>query len=110
MEIRFQVQGSSPDPYIVAFIKDDEGLVATCTCAAGSVGQYCKHRLAILNGDPSAIVSGNMSDAETIAGWLAGSSISAALDALSVAERELEDAKRAVARAKKQLSQALAGR
>jgi len=110
LEIKFHVQGSSADPYLITFIKDADGLIATCTCAAGAVGQYCKHRLAILGGDASAVVSGNRSDAETVVGWLADTPVAIALDALSTAERQLEDAKRAVAAAKKRLSQALSGR
>lgn len=110
MEIRFHVQGSSADPYLITFIKDADGLVATCTCPAGAVGQYCKHRLAILAGDASAVVSGNQADAETIVAWLTGTPVSIAMNALSTAEGQLEEAKRAVAAAKKRLSQALAGR
>jgi uncharacterized Zn finger protein len=110
MEIQFRVQGSSPDPYLITFIKDGDGLVATCTCAAGEVGQSCKHRLAILSGDASAVVSKNGSDAELVASWLPGTPLASALEALANAERQLEDAKRGVSTAKRRLSQALMGR
>jgi hypothetical protein len=110
MEIQFRVQGSSADPYLITFIKDGADLVATCTCAAGEVGQSCKHRLAILNGDASAVVSENGADAEIVASWIPGTSLALALEALATAERQLEEAKRAVSAAKKRLSNTLAGR
>lgn len=110
MEIQFRVQGSSADPYLITFIKDGDGLVATCTCAAGEVGQSCKHRLAILNGDASAVVSENRADAEIVAGWIPGTPLASALEALATAERQLEEAKRGVSVARKRLSHALMGR
>lgn len=110
MEIQFHVQGSSADPYLVTFIKDGGGLLATCTCAAGEVGQSCKHRLAILNGDASAVVSENRADAEIVTDWIPGTPLALALEALATAERQLEEAKRGVSVAKKRLSNTLIGR
>jgi hypothetical protein len=110
MEIQFRVQGSSTEPYLVTFIRDVEGLIASCTCAAGSMGQYCKHRLAILAGDATSLVSDNGTDIATVTQWLDGSMLSRALAELEAAEQQLEAAKRAVASAKKRLSQAFSGR
>jgi hypothetical protein len=109
MEIQFRVQGSSTEPYLVTFIRDAEGLIATCTCAAGSMGQHCKHRLAILTGDATSLVSDNGTEIATVTEWLVGSALSVALAELEAAEQQLEAAKRAVASAKKRLSRAFSG-
>ena len=70
-EITFLVQGSAIDPYRVTFTKNKNNLNAFCTCPAGENGQYCKHRLAILGGDVSAITSKNELEVETVgkSGW-----------------------------------------
>jgi uncharacterized Zn finger protein len=108
-EIQFHVQGSSADPYLVTFVRERDSLAAFCTCAAGSIGQYCKHRLALLTGDTSAVVSGNQADEETIRQWLKGSPLEAALEAVNAAERQLAEAKLLVTAAKKRLTEAFRG-
>jgi len=107
-EIRFQVQGSAAEPYVVTFINRGNGnLSAHCTCPAGENGQYCKHRIAILNGDTAAIVSGNEHEVSMLASWFVGSDIESALKELATAERELERAKKEVSRLKKRLAEAM---
>lgn len=57
-EISFFVRWSDPDPYEVTFLKEaDSKVIVLCTCKAGMNGMHCKHRIAIINGDTSAIVS-----------------------------------------------------
>lgn len=107
-EKSFQVQGSAPDPYQVTFVNRGAGdLSAYCTCPAGENGQYCKHRFAILNGDTRAIVSGNEDDVPEVASWLRGSDIEAALRDLADAEREFARAKKRVSQMKKALAQSM---
>ena len=64
MELRFQVRGSQPEPYTVVFIREGDRLTGSCTCEGAASGQNCKHRLALLNGDVSAVVSGAEAGAE----------------------------------------------
>lgn len=106
-EIEFLVQGSSPDPYKVTFTLDVKKLNAFCTCPAGENGQYCKHRLAILGGDSSAIVSDNMDKVSLVSSWLSGTDLEEALALLLDAEREHDIAKKHLAVAKKNVAKAM---
>jgi uncharacterized Zn finger protein len=72
-EISFSVQGSDPTPYEVTFLKEsDSKVMVLCSCPAGMNSQYCKHRLAIIDGDTSAIVSDNVKQVAVIKTWLTG--------------------------------------
>ena len=101
-QIVFQVQGSDPLPYTVTFTKNAE-LHVSCTCAAGKVGQPCKHRLSILTGDVSSVVSDNQADAHLLVHWLPNTKLAAALAAVEEAEQELARAKKKAADTKKAL-------
>jgi uncharacterized Zn finger protein len=108
-ELTFSIQGSAPEPYVVRFIRrNDRNLTASCSCPAGAMGQYCKHRFGILGGDASGIVSNNAHEVPTIVSWLSGSEIEKSLRALTVSEAELEAAKKRVAAAKKAVARAMA--
>ena len=65
--VSFHVQGSAEEPYNVTFQKrSDTNLSAYCTCPAGKNGQYCKHRINIMAGSTTGIVSGNQQDVEEV--------------------------------------------
>ena len=85
-EITFKVQGSESDPYVVTFAKDGANLTATCSCRAGKLGQYCKHRLNILLGDTDGMVGGDPADVAVVVSWLPGSDVEEALQQLAAAE------------------------
>jgi hypothetical protein len=72
------------------------------------MGQYCKHRLGVLGGDSSGIVSGNAQEVSTVVSWLAGSDVEKTLRSLAEAEVELDAAKKRVAAAKKAMARAMA--
>jgi hypothetical protein len=104
-ELTFLVQGSEVEPYRVRFVTNGDGhLTAYCTCAAGQQGQFCKHRLAILQGDPSAVVSDNTGDVHTVHTWVPGSNVEAAMQHIVACEAAVEQAKRQLTAAKKALS------
>ncbi|WP_317201456.1 hypothetical protein [Janthinobacterium sp.] len=105
--ITFLVQGSSDAPYEVAFTKNSTALFATCTCKAGLMGQYCKHRAIILDGQIEGIVSNNTADVASVVDWLHGSNLAEILASLSTAEAALERAKKHVSDIKKTLSNAM---
>lgn len=105
--VEFLVQGSAAEPYVVVVARTGTNVTAHCSCPAGIVGQYCKHRFAILQGDGSAVVSENGSRVAEVAGWLAGSDLEAALRELGDREAELEVAKKRVASAKKAVARAM---
>ncbi|WP_183031712.1 hypothetical protein [Cupriavidus sp. UME77] len=107
--IEFSIQGSAQDPYRVTFQRVGPNITANCTCPAGDNGKSCKHRISILDGLTEGIVSGNSAQVATVASWLPGSNIAAALAAVTEAEAAAERAKAEVARAKKRLGTALLG-
>jgi len=103
-ELVFLVKGSSPEPYEITIIKDDAGLTALCTCPAGTYGNFCKHRIAILEGKAGGITSDNAQEVATAVEWLPGTDVEEALLALRSAETAKDkdaifDAKRKLARA-----------
>lgn len=85
-ELIFKVKGSSSDPYEVTFIKDGASLTAICTCPAGTFGNLCKHRVAIIDGKSESIVSENADQVPKIAEWLRGTDVEVALTELRAAE------------------------
>jgi len=107
-EVVFAVQGSAPDPYEVRFTRRDGGnMTATCSCPAGVVGQYCKHRFNLMAGSTEGVVSQNVEQVPLVRKWLAGTDVEAAMDRLAEAELQMADAKRLVSKAKKELAAAM---
>lgn len=102
-----KVQGSEPDPYTVTFIRRGSNITARCTCKAGLVGQYCRHRMEILAGNLASVVSGNNAEVAQVAGWLPGSDVEIAIRDLADKEAHLEAAKVEVSKSKKRLAKAL---
>jgi len=104
----FLVQGSAPEPYVVSFRRREaKNISAYCTCPAGESGMSCKHRIRILRGLLEGIVSKNTTDVSTVAGWLAGSDVEAALRTIDELEKETDRIKKALSAAKKALAQCL---
>lgn len=106
-ELVFLVKGSSADPYEVTFIKNGASLTALCTCPAGTYGNFCKHRIAILDGKTDAISSDNANLAKTVVGWLPGTDVAAALSEMREAEKIADPDKNALNTAKKKLARAM---
>ncbi len=106
-ELTFLVQGSSADPYEVTFIKDGTSLTALCTCPAGTYGNFCKHRISILDGNTQAISSYNADQAATVVGWLSGTDVEAALSEMREAESIADPDKKALHDAKRKLARAM---
>lgn len=104
-QLEFLVKGSSPEPYELTFIKDGDSLTAICTCPAGTYGNFCKHRIAILDGDSRAVTSNNADKVEQVVEWLPGTDVAAALAQLRAAEKE--GVKTAIVNAKKKLARAM---
>jgi SWIM zinc finger len=106
-ELVFLVKGSSSDTYEVTFIKDGASLTALCTCPAGQFGNFCKHRIAILDGDFDSISSDNADRASMVTEWLKGTDVQAALGALRKAEETTGCSKKELAALKKKLARAM---
>jgi uncharacterized Zn finger protein len=106
-ELVFQVKGSSSDAYEITFIKDGASLTALCTCPAGTFGNLCKHRVAILDGNMEAISSDNASKAPQVIEWLAGTDVEAALGKLRAAEKSTDHTKVEIMALKKNLAKTM---
>ncbi len=106
-ELVFLVQGSTTDPYEVTFIKDGASLTALCTCPAGTYGNFCKHRISILDGNTNAISSDNADQAVTVVGWLPGTDVEAALSEMREAEKIADPDKKVLNAAKRKLARAM---
>ncbi len=106
-ELSFQVKGSAAEPYEVTFIKDGGSLTALCTCPAGQHGNFCKHRLAILDGKVDAIASDNADQVTTVVGWLPGTDVAEALAEVRNAEQSPGVSRGSLAAAKKKLARAM---
>ena len=105
--IEFLVEGSSGNEYKVVFEIDEGVAHAYCDCQAGQNGLYCKHRIEILGGDVSYLVSNNGDDVERLRRLLLGTALDEAYDQFIAADSEFNDAKNRLNRAKKNLSRAM---
>ena len=103
----FLVQGSAPAPYVVTVSREGDNLTATCTCQAAVNGLICKHRLRILQGVMDGVVGDRSDDVVAVRAWLVGTDVEGAIQAVVVAESELEAAKNAVSLAKRKLGRVL---
>lgn len=106
-EIKFLVQGSAPEPYLIVFRKNGNNLTGLCNCPAGENGMYCKHRFRILAGSNEGIVSDNINDVDIVKNWVKGSDVEKALDEMHQAEADLEKMKKKVSALKKKLARTL---
>lgn len=77
--IRFSVQGSAAEPYVIEFWREGSNLRSTCTCQAGVRGMACKHRLSFLSGDVTDLVSQNVGDLARLRDLSKGTDVEAAL-------------------------------
>lgn len=106
-ELSFLVKGSGKEPYEVIFIKDGASLTAICNCPAGTYGNFCKHRISILEGDGKAIASDNAGKVAAVVEWLAGTDVDTALKELRLAEKTPNPEKTALNAAKRKLARAM---
>ena len=106
-QIVFLVKGSSTDPYEVTFIKDGASLTAICTCPAGTYGNFCKHRISILDGSTKSVSSDNVDQVAMVAGWLSGTDVGTALSELRDAEKIDDPEKKVLNAAKRKLARAM---
>ncbi|MBT5862637.1 MAG: hypothetical protein HOH37_07030 [Gammaproteobacteria bacterium] len=106
-ELTLLVKGSSADPYELTFIKDGASLTALCNCPAGTFGNLCKHRVAALDGDGTAVVDDDAGKLNQVMAWLAGTDVEAALAALRDVEASNAATKLDLTEAKRMLSKTM---
>lgn len=105
--LRFYVKGSQPEPYEVIFYKKGNNFTALCTCPAGVIGTYCKHRFSLISGDINGLVSNNQDEVYILSEWLKETDVESALNAVNEAEKIVEKAKKDLSARKKALARAM---
>jgi uncharacterized Zn finger protein len=106
-ELTLQVKGSSSDPYELIFIKDGDSLTALCNCPAGTYGNLCKHRVAVLDGDGAAVIDDDAAKIASVVEWLIGTDVESALAELRVVEADKDSSKPDLVAAKRKLAKAM---
>lgn len=109
-EVMFEVAGSDGTLHEVRFMRDDEGNVtAHCTCLAGEYGNYCKHRIDIIEDRLQSIVGDNKNRAGDIQSWVAQSPLGDALFSVRKLEAEADRIKKELSQAKKVMARLMRG-
>lgn len=106
----FYIQGSSSDPYEVTVKYSDKKFNIFCDCPAGELGQNCKHKLQIINGElskPSKVVSGDLNQLALIPEVVKNFPIMGALEELKELELEAENLKKQISSHKKKIARLL---
>lgn len=109
MDINFIVKGSEGRTYQIEFKRREQGVTATCRCKAGIMGNFCKHRIAILAGDFAGLL--NKEDetrARQILDWPEIKKVMQEAEHLLRIQAEIEKLKKEEAKIKKVLSQTCA--
>ena len=106
-ELTIHVKGSSSDPYELTFIKDGDSLTALCNCPAGTFGNLCKHRVAILDGDHSAATDDDGAKTGRVVEWLTGTDVEGALVEMRAVEACADLSKPDLVAAKRKLAKAM---
>lgn len=85
--------------------------LASCSCKAGSSGQFCKHRLALLAGDVTRLVDkSKASEVQAVLGWPEFAPILDQVSRLHEIEGKIEELEKAKSLLKKAVAKALGGR
>lgn len=100
-EWNFEVQGSQPEPYIVACKEIERKLIVECNCAAGIYGKLCKHKI--------EVVQNQITAGTEIGRKLSFNSYDSILRELSNIEMEMATLKKRQTRAKKSLTNMMKG-
>lgn len=100
----FRIQGSQEEPYEVAISLSEEALKITCTCKAGSVGQFCKHKMSVLNGDTSALAERGKDDIQGIPKLVYNTEAINVIKKIEDAEKDIEALKKSQTLLKKYLA------
>ena len=90
--LQFSVQDALGDVHHVVIEQDAANtinLTAHCSCSEANDAGLCVHRLEILSGDAHGVVAANSADLETLARWIAGSDIEAAMKELARAKSDV---------------------
>lgn len=102
----FVVKGGSGDYQIELEIRG-KNVSMWCTCKAGSFGQYCKHRFALLGGDDRTVIQGDKSFVATLPDLIRGSDVALAMEEVAAAEKVVANARKRLSAYKRKLARVL---
>ena len=109
MEYYFEIKGTS-GTYKVIVRKDGDIASASCSCAAGIQGMHCKHRIALLTGDTSKLLSTNYQEALNLKEFIRETTLERALIEFREAESNYERTKKELSARKKALARIMSPR
>ena len=101
------VSESSGQAYELLAEPTEHGLLFRCSCAAGAMGQFCKHRNLMITGKFTASPGTNEANIAKFNGWLAISRVGAMQTSIAAAEEEVKQAKKRVTMLKHELGRRL---
>lgn len=64
--LRFSILGSTGNVYEITASRQGSRFTMTCTCEGAVKGLHCRHRMALLDGECTDLVSGNQKDVEEL--------------------------------------------
>jgi len=91
--LEFVISDTAGQIYQVAAKRSDDNLTITCSCPKGEQGDLCKHRLALLHGDGSGLVSNNPDDVLKLGDLIIGTDVEDLMIKFARCEAELETVK-----------------
>ena len=106
-QIEFTVRGMKGDLYTCTFQRDGDNLNAFCTCPDGHAGNYCKHRIALLDGNQTIVVSNNAKQVDDLPEMVSGTDVETALVVLSEAIQVFQQAEASLVEAQRGLARAM---
>lgn len=108
MKKEFEVQSSDGSTtYVVEFLLEPSKLHVYCSCPAGMLGKWCKHKMQLVSGDVSGVLgSSNAADFSEVQSWVKNSEFPRLLVEIKLAEDDIQVAKIKLANIKKVLETA----
>lgn len=108
MKKEFEVLSSDGvTTYVVEFSFEFGKLHIYCSCPAGVLGKWCKHKMQLISGDVSGVMdTSSVADFVEMQNWIRSSEFPRLLDALKSAEEEMQSAKTKMNNVKKELEKA----
>lgn len=108
MKKEFEVLSSDGvTTYVVEFSLESSKLHVYCSCPAGALGKWCKHKMRLISGDVSgAIETSRLVDFVEVQSWVRNSEFPRLLDEIKSAEEEIQSAKTKMNNVKKALEKA----
>ena len=105
MKKEFEVRSSDGvATYAVEFSLESGKLHVYCRCPAGILGKWCKHKMRLISGDVTGVLStSGAADMAEVLSWIRNSEFPRLLDEMKTAENEMQAAKVKMDKVKKVL-------